>query len=229
LSLDEPPVNVLFDLDGTLTDPELGITGCIAYALGKLGAPIPARADLRRYIGPPLRSGFVSLLGTSEEAVIERAVALYRERFADVGLYENELYAHTPDTLQRLVGAGHRLFVATSKPEVYASRIVQHFGVDKYFVHVYGSELSGERSDKAELLAHILAAEQINPACAIMVGDRHHDVAGARANGVASIAVLWGYGTEEELRQADHIVDAWPAVFDRVQSLSIPSPESGRS
>ena len=217
-------MNILFDLDGTLTNSELGITNCIAHALAALGAPIPAPAELRRYIGPPLRIGFGSLLGTADEALIMRAVTLYRERFSEIGLYENELYAQAPPTLQRLAAAGHRLFVATSKPVVYARRIVEHFGLDKYFLRVHGAELSGERSDKAELLAHILAAEQIDPTQTLMVGDRHHDITGARANGVTSIAVLWGFGTPDELGQADHVVAGWPALLDCVQGLSKQAP-----
>lgn len=213
-------MDVFFDLDGTLTDPELGITNSIAHALGELGAPIPARTELRRYIGPPLQSGFAALLGTSDESVIARAIALYRDRFADVGLYGNSLYAQALDTLQYLAAAEHRLFVATSKPAVYANRIVEHFGIDRYLTRLYGAELSGERSDKAELIAHLLAAERIVPDHAVMVGDRCHDLIGARANGVVSIGVLWGFGDREELRQADHLVDTWRALCECVQKLS---------
>lgn len=213
-------MNVFLDLDGTLTDPELGITNCIAHAVGELGAAIPARAELRRYIGPPLHSGFAALLGTSDESVIARAIALYRGRFTNIGLYENTIYKDTLDTLQHLITAGHRLFVATSKPAVYANRIVEHFGIDKYLTRLYGSELSGERSDKAELVAHLLATEQIVATHAVMVGDRCHDINGARANGVLSVGVLWGYGDREELRQADHLVDTWPALQECIQTLA---------
>jgi phosphoglycolate phosphatase len=219
-------VNVLFDLDGTLTDPELGIANCFVYALEKLGAPIPHRTALRRFIGPPLRNAFVSLLGTLDEAAIERAIALYRERFATVGMYENELYTHTPETLQRLVIAGHRLFVATSKPQIFANRIIEHFGLAKYFSRVYGAELSGKRSDKAELLEYILEAEHVNPDETLMIGDRHHDVIAARANGVTAIAVLWGYGVRDELSLAHHMVHTWPELFECIQSLSKPPGRS---
>jgi phosphoglycolate phosphatase len=112
--------NLLFDLDGTLTDPEEGITGCIAHASEALGVPAPNRTFLRRFIGPPLRESFASLLGTNEQSRIERAVSLYRERFADVGIYENEVYPGTADALRNLVAAGHCLYVATSKPHDYA-------------------------------------------------------------------------------------------------------------
>jgi phosphoglycolate phosphatase len=212
----ESQANVFLDLDGTLTDPGLGITNCIVYALQHLGTQIPSAAELRKCVGPPLRQGFASLLGTTDETIIQRAIGLYRERFTDIGLYENTLYADTLDSLQRLVAAGHRLFVATSKPTIYATRIVEHFGIDRYLARVYGSELSGARAEKAELLNYLLAAERITPDCAVMVGDRHHDVFGARANGVASIGVLWGYGDREELHQADHLVDTWPALLECV-------------
>lgn len=217
-------VNILIDLDGTLTDPELGITSCIAHALQQLGAPVPTATALKKWIGPPLHKGFESLLGTSDEQEIERAISLYRERFADVGLYENTLYSDTLGTLDRLTTAGHRLFVATSKPTVYARRIVEHFGINRYLTQVYGSELSGERSDKTELLKYLLVAEKIAASNAVMVGDRYHDVVGARANAVTSIGVLWGYGDREELRQADHLVDSWAGLFDCICTLPMQSP-----
>jgi phosphoglycolate phosphatase len=181
--------------------------------------PIPADAELRKYVGPPLRECFASLLRTSDEKMIERVISSYRERFTSVGMYENTLYRDTLDTLQRLRTAGYRLFVATSKPTDYATRIVEHFGIDRYITRVYGSELSGERSDKAELLKHLLAAERIVPGDAVMVGDRHHDVLGARANRVVSIGVLWGYGDREELHQADYLVDTWPGLFECIRGL----------
>ena len=122
-------MNLIFDLDGTLTDPELGVTRCIVYALERLGAAAPERAELRKYIGPALREVFGELLATSDPELIERAVALYRERFGKVGLYENELYSGTAESLARLAGSGHRLFVATAKAEAYALRIIEHFGL----------------------------------------------------------------------------------------------------
>jgi phosphoglycolate phosphatase len=157
---------------------------------------------LATFIGPPLRATFAGLLGTSEPARVEEAIALYRERFADVGLFENEVY---PGVAAMLAGAretARALFVATSKPAVYAERIVAHFGIREVFDGVYGAELGGRFDDKAELIAHLLSREGVAPASAVMIGDRAADVAGARANGLRSVGVLWGYGSERELLDA---------------------------
>ena len=151
-------------------------------------------------IGPPLKASFARLLG--DEARAQDAVALYRERFTDTGLYENDLYAGIPETLQALHAAGKRLFVATSKPHVYASRIVGHFGIADHFERVFGSELDGTRVDKTELLAYALAETGTEPKDAVMIGDREHDILGARANNVATVAVTWGYGAPDELTAA---------------------------
>lgn len=191
---------VLFDLDGTLTNPERGITACIRYALERLGAPVPPAEDLLWCIGPPLRGSLASLLG--DEAASEDALRLYRERFASVGLFENEVYEGVPDALAKLAESGYRLFVATSKPEVYARRIVEHFGLAGHFEGVYGSELDGARSDKEELIRHILKQEGIGADDALMVGDREHDMVGAAGAGVRGLGVTYGYGSEQELRGA---------------------------
>lgn len=205
-------MNVLLDLDGTLTDPEAGITRCIEHALAALGRVSPAREQLRKYIGPPLRASFVELLGPDGDA--DLALARYRERFETVGLYENLLYPDVPDGLAALRARGHRLFVATSKPGVYARRITDHFGLTALLDGVYGSELSGERVDKAALVAYILAAERLDPERTWMIGDRLHDIAGGRANGTRTIGALWGYGSREELTTAgaDFLADSMAAV-----------------
>ncbi len=193
---------MLLDLDGTLTDPRAGIVRCLRYALERLERPCPAEAVLASYIGPPLRGTFQTLLATSDRALIERAMELYRERFADVGLYENEIYEDIPAALAALARAGHRLFVATTKPVVFAERIVRHFALDQHFAGVYGPTLDGRLDDKAELLAHLLRAERLTAAEVVMVGDRHADVVAARTNGIRSIGALWGYGSREELLAA---------------------------
>lgn len=185
-------MNLIFDLDGTLTDPELGITRCISYVLERLGVPLPRREHLRRYIGPPLREIFSGLLQNSDPLLVERAVTFYRERFAAAGMYENTLYPGTTESLQRLIGARHRLFVATAKAEVHAQRIIEHFELGQHFVQVYGAALSGEGSHKTELLARLIAEQGIEPSQAVMIGDRAGDIAGARANGMRSVGVLWG-------------------------------------
>jgi phosphoglycolate phosphatase len=190
----------LFDLDGTLTDPVIGITRSVQYALEKLGRPVPEADALRWMIGPPLLASFAKILG-DERAALD-ALRFYRERFSDVGLFENEVYAGIPALLTRLTAGGVRLFVATSKPHVFARRILAHFDLLRFFAAVHGSELDNRNADKRDLLAHVLATEGIDPTTAVMIGDREHDALGARANGIAAIGVTWGYGSREELLAA---------------------------
>ncbi|WPO44432.1 HAD family hydrolase [Tardiphaga sp. 42S5] len=191
---------VFFDLDGTLTDPKIGITGSIQYALEKLGIPVPTQDELTWCIGPPLRASFVALLGGEKDA--DRGVELYRERFGTIGLFENTLYPGIADTLTAVTAPGRRLFVATSKPHVFADRIIDHFGLRKYFTRVFGSELDGTRVDKSDLLRYALDETSTDPARAIMIGDRKHDIIGAANNGIPAIGVLYGYGGREELTSA---------------------------
>lgn len=189
---------IYFDLDGTLTDPKPGITRSIQYALKQLDHhTIPTEDELTWCIGPPLRASFVTLLGADHSA--DRAVALYRERFADVGLYENGVYDGVGEVLTALCASGHRLFVATSKPHVFAERIIDHFGLRGHFERVFGSELDGTRVDKSHLLEYALKQASVNPAKTLMIGDRSHDMVGARNNGMKGIGVLYGYGSREEL------------------------------
>ena len=195
-------MNILFDLDGTLTDPEIGITRCIQHALASLSRPVPSTESLRRYIGPPLQGSFAELLETEEEVVVAEAIRLYRERFVVTGMFENSVYPEIPAGLESLRKDGHRLWVATSKPHVYARQIVQHFGLAEFFEVVYGSELSGVNAEKAALIRTILAQEGLSTEETCMVGDRAQDVVGARANGIEVVAVLWGYGSPEELSAA---------------------------
>lgn len=190
---------IFFDLDGTLTDPKPGITRSLQYALEKLGRPVPAEDELTWCIGPPLRDSLVVLLGGEADA--DRGVALYRERFADVGLYENSLYPGIEATLAALKPR-LRLFVATSKAHVYADRIIDHFGLRPYFDHVFGAELDGTRMHKGDLLAWALERTGTDPSDAIMIGDRSHDIVGARKNGIDGVGVLYGYGSREELLDA---------------------------
>ena len=190
----------LFDLDGTLTDPKTGITRSIQYALERLGQPVPALDDLTWMIGPPLIASFAKLLGGAGDA--PEALRLYRERFSDVGLFENEVYAGIPDLLQDLREKDVRLFVATSKPHVYARRILDHFDLSRFFIEVYGSELDNRNADKRDLIRHLVEQERFDPARAVMIGDREHDVFGARANGITAIGVTWGYGSRQELLDA---------------------------
>lgn len=205
---------LFFDLDGTLTDPKPGITGSIQYALEKLGRPVPTQDELAWCIGPPLRANFVTLLGGDAEA--DRAVELYRERFGDVGLFENAVYPDIEAVLAALGKSHPRIFVATSKPHVFAKRIIDHFGLNSYFEHVFGSELDGTRVHKDDLLAYALRETGTDPASALMIGDRSHDVLGAKANGMDAIGVTYGYGSREELMSAGarHLCATPRAILD---------------
>src|SRR3989344_3458129 len=190
---------ILFDLDGTLTDPKPGITGSILYAMHERGYASPNADDLHWCIGPPLTKVFERLLKSSDCVLLNEAIASYRERFSIVGLFENTLYPQIPDALQKLRSSGYRTFVATSKPRVYAVRIIEHFSLVNLFDEIYGSELDGTRGNKSELIAHILASEELSPVQTVMVGDREHDVIGAKKCGVPCIGVTYGYGTASEL------------------------------
>ena len=205
---------IFFDLDGTLTDPKPGITRSIQYALDRLGQPtIPTEDELTWCIGPPLRASFVKLLG---EASADLAVSLYRERFSDIGLYENAVYAGVEDVLTALRQSGHRLFVATSKAHVFADRIIDHFDLRRHFERVFGAELDGTRADKSDLLAYALKTTSVDPSRAVMIGDRSHDMIGARNNGIKGIGVLYGYGSAQELTAAgaSHLCATPNAILD---------------
>ena len=186
---------VYFDLDGTLTDPFEGISRCIAYALAGLGYEKPPDAEMRRFIGPPLLDTFGELIGNRHAP---RALELYRERFTDTGWQENAVYPGVRESLAAITAAGHHCFVATTKPHVFARRIVEHFELSPFFAVIYGSELDGTRTDKTELLRYA-ARERDGAWPSVMVGDRCHDVVGALNNGFRAIGVTWGYGTEDEL------------------------------
>lgn len=192
---------ILFDLDGTLTDPGVGITNSVMYALEKYGITVSDKSELYKFIGPPLMQSFEKYYGFDQNKA-ERAVALYREYFQDRGIFENEIYDGIQQLLDALKVQGKVIGLATSKPEIYAKQILEHFGLDGYFDFISGSMLNGERTDKGEVIAWAIqllgekqryTLEEI-----VMIGDREHDVIGARKNGLASIGVLFGYGSREE-------------------------------
>lgn len=190
---------VLFDLDGTLTDPKEGITRSIAYALGKMGVEAGDPDGLTRFIGPPLARSFAECYGFDGARVAE-AVGWYRERFVERGLYENAVYAGVPELLAALRDAGRRVALATSKPTVYARQILGHFDLEGCFDAVIGSNLDGTRADKAEVIACAMEAFPGLPATDfVMVGDRRHDMEGAARCGIACVGVTYGYGSCEEL------------------------------
>lgn len=192
---------VFFDLDGTLTDPKPGITECIRHALRGLGRVVPDVDELLWCIGPPLPKTFATLLDTSDPALVARAMTLYRERFGTVGLFENTLYPGIPEAVAAVRDTGAATYVMTSKPHIYATRIVEHFGLTALFDSVYGSELDGTRVEKTDLIAYALVQERLDPARVVMIGDREHDAIGARRNGIRVIGVTYGYGSEVELRR----------------------------
>ena len=196
---------ILFDLDGTLTDSAEGIVNCAEYALNAMGITEPDRSRLLRFIGPPLVDSFMDFYGMSREDAL-KAVALYRERFPVKGIFENRVYEGIPEALDMLKKAGKRLAVATSKPEVYAKRILEHFELAEYFEAVTGAELSGERNAKSEVIEECLKRLG-NPdkGTVLMIGDRKHDVIGAKACGVDCAGVKFGYAEENELENAGAI------------------------
>jgi phosphoglycolate phosphatase len=189
---------VLFDLDGTLTDPREGITRSVQYSLNKLGIDAPDLQALEHFIGPPLLQCFMHSYDL-DEATAWQAVGFYRERFAVSGLYENQLFTGIHELLQLLSEQQRTLYIATSKPTVFAAQIAAHFDFARYFKVIYGSELDGTRSNKVELLAHLLQQEQLPPEQCLMIGDRKHDLLGAHANGLHSAAVGYGFGSQAEL------------------------------
>lgn len=193
---------ILFDLDGTLTNPALGITNSLIYALGKFKIEVTDKKDLYRFIGPPLQDSFENFYHFSKEDSL-KAVDFYRDYFRHKGLYENEVYQGIPDLLERLKAQGKKLLVATSKPEGFARQILKHFELFDYFDLVAGASMDGSRHLKGDVIAYGLAAEQISDrSSAVMIGDRKHDIIGARENNLETIAVLYGFGNREELETA---------------------------
>lgn len=195
--------NILIDLDGTLTDPKVGITTSARYGLEKVGHPISDEINIDWIIGPPLKASLAKLLNIETDHILaEQALMAYRERFAVKGLYENHVFEGVAETLAELKRRGYCLFVATAKPTVYAKQILEHFDLTQYFTEIYGSELNGDRTNKGELIQYILEQQHLKAEGCIMVGDREYDILGARRNGIKSIAVTYGYGSANELQRA---------------------------
>jgi len=209
--------NILIDLDGTLTDPKVGITTSARYGLEKIGHPISDEINIDWIIGPPLKASLAKILNIEADHVLaEQALMGYRERFAVKGLYENHVFEGVAETLAELKRRGYRLFVATAKPTVYAKQILEHFDLAQYFTDIYGSELNGERTNKAELIQYILEQQKLQADQCLMVGDREHDIFGARQNGIDTIAVNYGYGSQEELAlaQPKYQIDRFNQLLD---------------
>ena len=194
--------HILFDLDGTLTDPGLGITSAVMYALERYGIRVDDRRELYRFIGPPLVDSFMRYYGFSA-ADARAAVDVYREYFTDRGIFENEVYPGIPELLETLCGAGCRLLVATSKPTVFARQILDHFGLLPRFLLVSGTSLKGRSASKEEVIeTALLDAGITDRRRCVMVGDRFYDTEAAARCGLDSIGVLYGYGSPEELKNA---------------------------
>ncbi len=208
---------VFIDLDGTLIDPKVGITRSILHALTEMGADeLPGPEDLTWCIGPPLKESFGVLLG--EGADLEAALGHYRERYGREGMFEADVYDDIDEMLEGLRALGGGLWIATSKPHVYAQEILDHFGISHYVDGLFGSELDGTNADKTDLLAHALAETGADPARCLMIGDRRHDIFGARNNDIPSIGALWGYAEEGELHMAE--ADALAGAPEEVPEIA---------
>ena len=212
---------ILIDLDGTITDPKLGITKSVQYALNFFNLQVEDLDTLCRHIGPPLKSAFMEFYGFNEKEA-EDAIVKYREYYTVTGILENEVYTGMELLLASLKEAGKTLIVATSKPEVFAQRILEYFGLSGYFDDICGATLDSSRSTKEEVIRYALDKNKITDyGEVIMVGDRMHDIEGAKAVGIASIGVLFGYGSREELEEAgaDQISETVEALYGIIMNL----------
>jgi phosphoglycolate phosphatase len=196
------PRAIFFDLDGTLIDPFEGITGSYQYALDALGAPVPDARRLACCIGPPLRRNFERLLKTSDRALVERAVVLYRERYGEIGWRQNVVYPGVLEMLDRLRGSGLHLYLTTAKPEPYATRIATNHGIAERLDGVFGPDLDGHLDDKVRLVAKAIGATSLAARAVLLVGDREQDMRAARENGLPGAGARWGYGSQQELTDA---------------------------
>lgn len=191
---------ILFDLDGTLTDPFLGITRSVAYSLKSFGIEVDDLETLKPFIGPPLDVSFREYYHM-DEAQSWKAVEKYREYFSKKGLFENKVYEGMEDFLQSLLNMDMKLYVCTSKPEVFAKEILDHFSLTPYFTGIYGATLDGSLKNKGDVIAHCIKQEQLDIQDCMMVGDRQHDIVGAHQNQIPCIGVLYGYGSLEEFQE----------------------------
>ena len=212
--------HVLFDLDGTLTDPADGITASAAYAFTALGHTPPPRAELEGFIGPPLDEMFGGAYGYPPDK-ITLAVRCFREYFSTRGIFENKLYPGIPQMLEALCAQGKTLYVATSKPTVFAKKILEHFDISQYFSDVEGSPLEHNGVAKNIIVETVLQRNKISPSTAVMVGDRRHDIAGGQANSLITVGFLPGYSSPNELEQAGatHIASDVPSLQKILLSL----------
>lgn len=211
---------ILFDLDGTLTDSGPGITNSVAYSLKKYGIEVTDRTELYKFIGPPLKESFEKYYGFSAEDS-RKAVEYYREYYTDKGIFENAVYEGIEELLREIRKSGKKAVVATSKPEIFAKRILVHFDLAKYFEHIVGANMDETRTKKDEVISCVLQSLAISDRSnVLMIGDRKHDILGAKKNGIASLGVLFGFGDYEELEKAGanyivkNVKDIYPIIFE---------------
>ena len=197
---------ILFDLDGTLTDSGEGIINCVIYALERFGLPIPERETLRYFVGPPLHESFIKQGVPADRA--EEAVAVYRERYVPTGMFENTPYPGVRELLEKLQAEGHKLYVASSKPEWMCIEILKHFDLAKYFAMICGATMDTSRTNKDAVIAYLLDLN-VRSDRTIMVGDTKFDVLGAKAHGIPTVGVSWGYGSVEEMEKAGAVAIAY--------------------
>ncbi|WP_091737945.1 HAD hydrolase-like protein [Phenylobacterium immobile] len=208
---------LLLDLDGTLVDPAAGMLASFRHAAASLSVDVAEDADLRWMIGPPIRESFAQLLGGRADPL--EALRLYRQRYSERGLYDAVVYPRIAEALGHHQDRGAQLFVCTAKFHGFAARIVDHFGLRPYLSGVYGAELDGRNENKAELIAHILDAEGLEPSDVCMVGDRKHDVIAAAHHAIPTIGVLWGFGGRDELEAAGAAM-----IVESADALWAPAP-----
>ena len=190
---------ILFDLDGTLTDSGEGIINCAQLALEHFGLPIPTREEMRVFVGPPLHDTFVKFGVPADKT--DEAIAVYRSRYIPIGKFENRPYPGIPELLETLVSLGHRLYIATSKPETMSVEILEHFGLAKFFTRICGASFDKSRSSKDAVIAYLLE-ETGEKDHMIMVGDTKFDILGAKVHGIPAIGVAWGYGEVQDMVDA---------------------------
>lgn len=214
--------NILFDLDGTLTDPKAGIVNSIVFALNKLGIHENHFDELDSFIGPPLRESFLKRYTLTNE-LADKAMLFYREYFSVKGIYENMIYPGVEEMLETLITHNFQLYVATSKPTVYATEVLRHFNIKNYFKEIIGSNLDNTRTDKTEIISYIISTYGLQASSSIMIGDRKHDIIGAKNNSMKTIGVTYGYGSHEELLsvQPDFIVNNCREIDAMVINMSI--------
>jgi phosphoglycolate phosphatase len=213
--------NIFFDLDGTLTDSKEGILKCYRYALDKLDFPYQVELLDDSIIGPPLRVIFRRFLGTTDEALIEKAVAIYRERFSTIGLFENKVYPGIPELLSALHAKSLGLYVVTTKPKIFAERIIEHFQLAHWFSDICGTELSGRFDNKADLIQFILNNRKLPVKETMMVGDKKEDIIAGKTNRVGTIGVTYGYGSQQEITEAspDYICGSPSEIQKTIMSM----------